>query len=263
MKICPSCQTRYSDDTLRFCLQDGTPLVPDQPIVTSSAQMSQPTVVLPAPYGRRRSVAVPVLLTALGMLVLFVIGVIGWSYLRKTQTSITVNTSNSAATQSPPVSNVVAAATPREPPRTNANAAINANATLHTPTVDADQATRDVRRAIDGWRSSGEELDVDTYMHHYAPTVDYYLKPGATRDFVRDSKMKAFSTYDSIKVDLSNMSITTDPTGDTATAVFDKEWNFDGIRNSSGKVRQMLKLRKIDGQWLITAEKDLHLYYKR
>jgi hypothetical protein len=27
MKYCPNCQTRYTDNTLRFCLQDGAPLV--------------------------------------------------------------------------------------------------------------------------------------------------------------------------------------------------------------------------------------------
>jgi hypothetical protein len=26
MKYCPNCQTRYTDNTLRFCLQDGAPL---------------------------------------------------------------------------------------------------------------------------------------------------------------------------------------------------------------------------------------------
>ena len=28
MKLCPNCNTRYSDDTLRFCLTDGTSLIP-------------------------------------------------------------------------------------------------------------------------------------------------------------------------------------------------------------------------------------------
>src|SRR5688500_12326195 len=33
MKLCPNCKTTYSDDTLRFCLADGTSLIP-----TSSAE---------------------------------------------------------------------------------------------------------------------------------------------------------------------------------------------------------------------------------
>ncbi len=38
MKSCPACNTQYSDDTLVFCLQDGTPLV--------ATDMDTPTVVL-------------------------------------------------------------------------------------------------------------------------------------------------------------------------------------------------------------------------
>ena len=38
MKICPHCQTRYTDDTLQFCLQDGAALTSDD------AQTSMPTV---------------------------------------------------------------------------------------------------------------------------------------------------------------------------------------------------------------------------
>src|SRR5687768_5888409 len=38
MKTCPSCRTQYSDDTLFFCLQDGTPLV--------GSEAENPTVAL-------------------------------------------------------------------------------------------------------------------------------------------------------------------------------------------------------------------------
>ena len=31
------------------------------------------------------------------------------------------------------------------------------------------------------------------------------------------------------------MNVTPDASGETATAVFDKEWNFSGARNSLGK----------------------------
>lgn len=30
MKICPSCQTRYEEDILRFCIKDGSPLVQEE-----------------------------------------------------------------------------------------------------------------------------------------------------------------------------------------------------------------------------------------
>lgn len=43
MKLCPSCRAQYVDDTLNYCLQDGTPLIKE-----TSAQVPQPTLVLPA-----------------------------------------------------------------------------------------------------------------------------------------------------------------------------------------------------------------------
>jgi hypothetical protein len=100
-------------------------------------------------------------------------------------------------------------------------------------------------------------------MTHYAPTVDYYSKRAASAAFIRADKQRAFSRYDSISIDISNLSVTVDASGRSATAVFDKEWDFSGNGSSSGKVRQMIRLRNVDGEWLITAEKDLKVYYTR
>src|SRR5258706_15483435 len=39
MKICPACKTQYSDDTLKYCLQDGT-------LLEVGAESDMPTVAL-------------------------------------------------------------------------------------------------------------------------------------------------------------------------------------------------------------------------
>ena len=44
MKQCPKCKHEYDDDSLRFCLEDGTPLA--RPDVSSKS--AEPTAVLPA-----------------------------------------------------------------------------------------------------------------------------------------------------------------------------------------------------------------------
>ena len=31
MKFCPTCQTRYDEEIMRFCTKDGTPLVEETP----------------------------------------------------------------------------------------------------------------------------------------------------------------------------------------------------------------------------------------
>lgn len=54
MKRCPTCRRTYSDDTLRFCLEDGTALVPEGPLndaatllLDSAGTEPPPTEILP------------------------------------------------------------------------------------------------------------------------------------------------------------------------------------------------------------------------
>jgi len=61
--------------------------------------------------------------------------------------------------------------------------------------------------------------------------------------------------------DISNVDISIGDSGETATAVFDKEWVFEGPRRSTGKVQQLLQFRRIGGAWRITGERDLRVYY--
>ena len=68
--------------------------------------------------------------------------------------------------------------------------------------------------------------------------------------------------YDTININIDNVKVTPDASGERATVVLDKEWNFEGAEKfSSGKVQQQLTLNKIGGRWLITGEKDLKIYY--
>jgi hypothetical protein len=98
-------------------------------------------------------------------------------------------------------------------------------------------------------------------MSYYADGNDYYKTRGASREFVRNDKQRAFSMFSSININISNMSVTANADGTRATAVFDKEWVFVGARRSAGKVLSQIQFRRIDGNWLITGEKDLKVYY--
>ena len=58
MKRCPACSRTYADDSLRFCLEDGTPLIADQsdaPTITTPAAEAPPTVA----YGARVPPVIP------------------------------------------------------------------------------------------------------------------------------------------------------------------------------------------------------------
>jgi len=100
-------------------------------------------------------------------------------------------------------------------------------------------------------------------MDRYAETVDYYNHHSVGRDVVRKDKQRAFSMFNSINVTISNMDVSLGPDGQTAAAAFDKQWVFIGDHRNEGKVRSQLTFRKVNGEWLITGERDLKVYYTR
>lgn len=272
--ICPSCKTQYADDTLKFCLQDGTPLavapvtempavIPDETETVVSGRgwpaqgrgwdQSQVTrVASPQPETKRSNTGLAVLLTALGMLVIFgVAGAGAWLYWKDQPRDSPKNDNsgrnlNSKSTPTPMPSPVIATTVPVTPP----------------PNVNTEEIKRNVAKTIMTWRSMAESRDLDSYIGNYADTVDYYLKKGASKSFVRADKQRAFKMFDSIRSNITNMDIIVAPSGNEVTVTFDKEWDFSGASRSTGKVKQQMKLKYSDGEWLITSERDLKLYYK-
>ena len=111
MKQCPKCKHEYDDDSLRFCLEDGTPLArPDvspksaeatavlpanEPPLTTIAQPARPDVPLPATVRAHKTTnenpaatsrpagAVRIVIAVLFVisLVLTLIGWVGWGYI--------------------------------------------------------------------------------------------------------------------------------------------------------------------------------------
>ena len=287
MKICPSCHTQYTDNTLMFCLQDGTPLdaafssepsttwsgddeletavrakYPTQPGTAQSAESEGPHV----PPQRASRSKTPFIVVATAVATLLILGILGlgaWLYFRK-DSETTRNTSNGRANQNSSAANANSTRTPTPTPSPSPTPANN-NSASPTPTpepaADKEVASREVAEQIGKWELLSESGDLDAYMSKYAGTVDYYQRRGASVEFVRRDKRRAFGMYDSISFDISNMDVRVDDSGDRAVATFDKEWEFEGEESrSTGKVKQQLELRKISGEWLITGERDLRVY---
>ena len=302
MKLCPQCRTEYTDDALKYCLQDGTPLTDSPNPITSpnfntesetvispkrvepirfdppssfqsnqaNWQPSEPIVVEREP--KKSNTPMIVALTFLGTLLLLGLGgAVAWVYFNNKKNVAVVNTNNVAAP------NRAANANAANNQSSNTNST-NANTNLASPTPTATptpipkptinpqqskQITGDVKDVIDEWKSSSENLDIESHLSNYADTVDYYRGGKVSLAKVRADKQRAFDAYDSIEFNIDNLKVTPDSSGDKATAIFDKEWKFEGAdKYSAGKVQQQLTLGKIGGRWLITGEKDLKLYYK-
>lgn len=302
MKHCATCQTTYTDNTLRFCLKDGTQLSqiadensaslpttaldeyetvvsrkPPQQVVLINAPETQPEnqerVAPPRIEEQPRIVAPPierkdtnttktVLATVLGMLAIFgIIGAGAWFLLKSRRTEITAV--NTAPVNRPPVLNASNIQTSNA---NNVKPTVTPTATpIPKPTISSEAAkavTDDVKNTIDDWKSSSENLDIDGNLERYADSVDYYRAGRVNRAAVRADKQRAFERFDTINFNVSNVKVTPNASGDKATAVFDKEWTFEGEdRRSAGKVQQQLTLAKIGERWLITGERDLKVYY--
>lgn len=287
MKQCPNCQSLYTDDTLQFCLQDGTPLraapgnapsevYGEQETVVANRPSSQnavppptnPTGWNPNQYQNNAAAQAPpkssattaVFLTALVMLILFGAAGIGlWVYFRGVKPDENTNLLIAKKSPNPEAANTSSSAPAKTTPSATPQQAAN---TAATPTpVDKEEIKKDVEQRVESWVSATENRDLGNYMENYAPTVDYYNKKGASVAAVRADKEKAFAAYDAMRIDISNLTVTPDEKGDAATAIFDKEWVFEGEKYSAGKVQSQLKFRKINGQWLISSERDLKVYY--
>jgi hypothetical protein len=265
MKYCPVCSTSYDDESLNFCLKDGTPLE-----ISGRAEGDTPTVVLgeqetivrtspvtPPPYvstqPRKKSNTVLIVLLTVFILLFFLALAAAGLFYWQMRSGQTANNSNQKISPSP---------TPSVKPSPTASPTASP---ARSPVSDdeLDQVKDDVKKKLELWKSLGEARDLESNLKNYADHVDYYNAKNVTRDFIAKDKRRASEIYDTFNIDLKNINITPDPGGDKATVVFDKEWEFSGPeKSSSGKVQQQLKLEKISGEWLITSEKDLKLYYK-
>lgn len=279
MKHCPSCKTNYADDTLQFCLQDGTQLkdFPDTQVPTISfndaeaetvvrlkppqtaEQFVQPTQASPQYVSppQKSNTAKAVLLTALVMLLLFGAGFGAWMLLGNRKEKADVDIKIDTPTRTPSNKNSNANTSPTPSPSASTTVTPTVNQT--PPDFDADEVKSEVSDALHEWKDSMESGDLNAVMSHYASTLEYYYTArGVSSSSVRSNKQKAFDKYYSFRVDIGNLSVTPDASGQKATAVFKKSWEFEGSGdNNTGSVRAQFQLTKIGNRWYITGEKDL------
>lgn len=296
MKVCPQCQSTYTDDTLQFCLQDGSFLSlagsntqqsattfdepetvvlgnnkpvriniqepkPTQPQIN---QTTQETDFYPQPEPKKSKTWLFVLL---GLFLIVGLGGLGalaiWFFLNPGGSPVAQNINiNSSSNTNRLVNSEI-----------NINTNVNANANAMTPTpkptlkpAEMEAAKKEVETMVYGWKASAENINIEANLSNYADTVDYYKVGKVSRSKVKANKEPAYKKYDSIQIEIENMKVLPDPTGEKATVTFDKSWDFNGVDKDGndvynrGKVQQQLILNKIGGKWKIVSEKELKIY---
>jgi hypothetical protein len=310
MKLCPTCQRRYTDETLNFCLEDGAPLTsvadggPAETLALDAGE-PPPTEILPpgfaptvrahqpqstvrqqarrtkedlqdlaAPAPKQRSTTSVVALTVIATILLLGLGGLGaWLLLKDGDSSANINGAGRGTnSESGGNSNTI---------QTNSNADARPGATqtptpvstpLPTPTptpqqtpqiADASAMRREVINALNGWRQTMINPDVDAHMSYYADVLHtYYNARNVSVSRVRSNVARAFSNYSTFDVRITNLQIEVDPSGDKAVATFDKTFEFRNYeKRYAGSGLNRFWFEKIGGRWLITGEKDLKTYY--
>ena len=115
MKRCPKCNRQYNDDTLRFCLEDGTPLATitrDEAPPTEILPRAQPTLKSATPtvpsYANEARVSQsetrpsnPLLtggVIAIALLLLLLVGIVGFFVIKQSSANQTAQTSSPSPT---------------------------------------------------------------------------------------------------------------------------------------------------------------------
>jgi len=133
------------------------------------------------------------------------------------------------------------------------------------PVMDnSGSADSEIRNALEGWAQTSRNRDIDGHLRYYSDTLDfYYNRTMVPSSKIRDDRTKAFAKFNYVSIQLTNMNVQLDSTGQRATVTLDKTFDFRGDNNAfyNGSVQDLLALTKLGGAWLITGEKELKVYY--
>lgn len=294
MKYCPNCRNQYVDDTLRFCLQDGTVLhdavetkqstidtVAFSDPLTASSILKTEDLNLYAPKSdavktrawkpdapksalrqtskpaKSSSLAKTFLVSFGALFALAAAGLGGWFYFNNQNKPVQIVKSADAATPE----NLPANNSSSKVILDDLSAPTNSNSEL-PPNSGSEDAKKEVAAAIELWKKATESRKLPDYLSRYAEKVDYFDKSGAGAPEIRTEAQKMFDAYSEIEITLTNVRVAVDAGGTQATAVFDKEWSYETPNDLlEGKAHTKLRFQKNGADWKITSEKYQKIYY--
>jgi serine/threonine-protein kinase len=166
---------------------------------------------------------------------------------------------NAANAAPPPAPQPNVAAPPKIPPIAPAPPAPDPSTGPQPLSQDQE---REVEQFLSDWLASSQARDIEWHLRHYADVVDYYDAGPVPRIRVRADRTRAYEKFDQIEIRIPTVrEATADPAGREFRLVLDKQWRFSGPEGTStGKVKQLLVLRRIGSDLKIVAEKDLAVY---
>jgi hypothetical protein len=266
MKICPKCNSSYTDETLNFCLTDGAPLVVEEALAehlstenswhdaetlyddnsfrsenphrTASSGTSATMANIPAGTTSFQAKKSSPVYAIFGVVLVIVLAAGSfWWFSRNPNQNV------------PAVASENKASTPNKP-------------TVQLTAQQENLVKTEVADFLNSWRESNEKKDIDAHIAHYADVLKvYYYESTKDKNHVRADRMRAYQRYDMISMQLDKIKIVPEST-EAATVTFDKTWTMKNPqKTSTGSVQQEMHVVKINGKWLIDVERDVKTYF--
>jgi ketosteroid isomerase-like protein len=283
MKYCPSCLNQYTDLTLKFCLQDGTPLsaMPErkqstidtvafsrpltaasflpntsdfrveQPPQNRTQQNIRPETVKQAKRSNRALIALAVIVP---VFTLSAAGVASGWYLLKDRLAAMVErqeqqqSDGQISTDPIPLASVIPETVKTNDPPTSS---------------DIEMVKTEIADLVERWKDLTEGHNAEKLSQMYGEKVDYLGEAGTANSEIRATLQKTFDEFNDIDMVITNVTIAVDAEGTAATALFDNEWDYEASpKLTSGKAHTKLHFQRAGSEWKIVSERQLKIYFK-
>ncbi len=269
MKVCPKCNSTYSDETLNFCLTDGVPLVVEEVLDEYRSKQSNSWHTAETLLDSRFSGANDSEHTTSP-------NSSSQTFAARNQTSDHFNLQKSHKTLYTILSGLLAVTLiggglwwySRDSNPNNKTVLTDTSPSIPkhaivpiSPEQDA-QVKKELTAFMQNWARTNEQKDADAHIALYANTLEvYYAESGKDKNHVLADRLRAYQKYDTIQMQVDNLKITPEST-ESALIDFDKSWTMKNDKKTSmGSVQQEVHVTKTNGKWLIDSEKDVKVYF--
>lgn len=244
MKYCPQCQQTYTDETLNFCLSDGSSLLAtENPSIEET--VVKPSFVPPPIQIIKKGVSPTFIYLTIGLAALIAGGAIVALLKSDSNNLVENNTAlpNKLSETNKPVENP---------------SAIQNNASNKPPPSDDNNAIKsEAKSALNGWVQTLIDHDLEGHVSYYANQLDVYNKKrNADFSYVRDANAKLFNKYSQFRLEIRNVKAEVTTNGQVITT-FQSVYDFRGDKAVHSGFDRGTEIiwKRIDGDWKIVSER--------
>jgi hypothetical protein len=116
---------------------------------------------------------------------------------------------------------------------------------------------KEIDSTLNGWVGTLVNKDIERHMNYYAHNLMPYN--GLKKASISKAKLdiqEMFAKYTTLTIELTNIKIYPEGSGSKVKIVCDKNFNFQGKKDSKGSVPFTLWIEKINGSWKLTGERE-------